>query len=107
MLTFIFYILFLIGIIFSITAVIKNDSRKYWLAGLLMYIASFLGSWSIGVYLLVFPFVLWILALAHSFGWVKKYWHNAPFTAIGIILWYLSITNIDDYWLFIPFSWLV
>jgi hypothetical protein len=76
------------------------------IAGLLMYIVSFLGSWSIGLYLLVFPFVLWILAFAHFFGWLKGYWQNALFTAIGIMLWYLSITNIDDYWLFFPISWL-
>ncbi len=49
-----------------------------------MYIVSFLGSWSVGLYLLVFPFVLWILALAHSFGVVKKYWQNLLLAIIGI-----------------------
>lgn len=107
MLTFLFYGLFLIGIILMIVAIIKNVARKYWLAGLIMYIVSFLGSWSIGLYLLVLTFVLWVVAFAHSFGWVKKYWHNVPFAIIGIILWYLSIKNIDDYWLFLPFTWLV
>ena len=90
-----------------IIAVIKNVGRKYWLAGLIMYIVSFLGGWSIGLYLLVLPFVLWSLALAHSFDWVKSHWHNIPFASIGIILWYLSISYIDDYWLFLPFTWLV
>jgi hypothetical protein len=104
--SFIFYGLFLIGLILMIVAIVKNVARNYWLAGLIMYIVSFLGSWSIGLYLLVIPFVLWILALAHSFGLVKKSWQNAPFAIIGIILWYLSITNIDDYWLFLPFAWL-
>ncbi|MFZ3580017.1 hypothetical protein [Virgibacillus sp. DJP39] len=98
--------LFLLGIILLIPAVIKNDSKKYWLAGLIMYVVSFLGSWSIGLYLLVIPFVLWTLAFAHSFGWAKNSWQNVPFSVIGIILWYLSITYIDDYWLFFPFTWL-
>ncbi|MED1467017.1 hypothetical protein [Bacillus salipaludis] len=89
-----------------IIAIIKNVARNYWLAGLIMYIFSLFGSWSIGLYLLVVPFILWILALTYSFGWVKKDWHNVPFAIIGIILWYLSITNIDDYWLFLPITWL-
>ena len=102
----IFYGLFLIGLILMSVAIVKNVARMYWLAGLIMYIVSFLGSWSIGLYLLVIPFVLWILALAHSFGWVKKGWQNLPLAIVGIILWYLSITNIDDSWLFLPFLWL-
>lgn len=105
--TFIFSGLFLMGLISMIVAIVKDVARKYWLAGLIMYIVSFLGSWSIGVYMLIIPFVLWTLAFAHSFGWVKKNWENAPFAIIGIILWYLSFTNLDDYWLFLPFTWLV
>ncbi|ATP40369.1 hypothetical protein CSE16_10095 [Solibacillus sp. R5-41] len=57
--SFIFYGLFLIGLILMIVAIVKNVARNYWLAGLIMYIVSFLGSWSIGLYLLVIPFVLW------------------------------------------------
>lgn len=102
----IFLGLFLLGLFLTFVAIIKNAAKIYWLAGLVMYIVSFLGIWSIGLYLLVIPFVLWLLALAHSFGWVKKGWQNAPFVIIGIILWYVSITNIDDYWLFLPFVWL-
>jgi len=93
-------------LIISFTKV-RNIASKYWLAGLLMYIVSFLAIWSIGLYLLVVTFVLFMLAIAHSFGWVKKGWQNIPFAIIGIILWYLSITFIDDYWLFLPFAWLV
>ncbi|WP_147532957.1 hypothetical protein [Bacillus marasmi] len=99
----------LIGIIlvFICAAFFKNDPKKYWLAGIIMYILSFLGSWSIGLYLLVFPFMLFALAIAHSFGWVKRYWNNIPFIAIGGIIWYFSIKNIDDAFLFFPFRWLV
>lgn len=106
--TFAFYGLFLIGLIFLVLAMIKvkNVAGKLWLAGVIMYIVSFLGSWSIGLYLLVIPFVLVVLAFAHSFGWVKKGWHNIPFAIIGILFWYVSITYIDDYWLFLPFVWL-
>lgn len=107
--TFIFYSLFLIGLVFMILAMTKveNVAGRYWLAGCIMYIVSFLGSWSIGLYLLVIPAILFMLALAHSFGWVNKRWQNTPFAIVGIILWYLGITYIDDYWLFLPFVWLI
>ncbi|NLW23823.1 MAG: hypothetical protein GXY91_00995 [Clostridia bacterium] len=84
----------------------SNNPKRYWFVGLIMYIFSLLASWTIGLYLLVFPFVLWTLAIMHSFGLVKKKWLNVPYAIIGIIIWYLSITYIDDYWLFLPFRWL-
>ncbi|WP_153722896.1 hypothetical protein [Sporosarcina cascadiensis] len=105
--TFIFYGLFLVGFLLMILAIVKNVARTYWLAGLVMYVVSFLGSWSIGLYLLIVPFIFWSLALAHSFSWVKRPWQNVIFAVIGMILWYISITTIDDYWLFLPFAWLV
>ena len=106
--TFIVYGLFLIVLILLVLAMtrVKNVASKYWLAGLIMYIISFLSGWTIGLYLLIIPFILFTLALAYSFVWVKKGWHNWVFIIIGIVLWYLGITFIDEYWLFLPFVWL-
>lgn len=103
------YGFFLIGIIaiFIISSVFKFNWRQYLLAGLIMYVISFLGSWSIGLYLLVFPIILLILALAQGLGYLKNKWQLLLFISLGTILWYISINNIDDAWLFFPFVWLV
>ncbi|NMD72832.1 hypothetical protein HHO41_21660 [Bacillus sp. DNRA2] len=103
------YGFFLIGIIviFMVSAKFNFNSKQYLLAGLVMYIVSFLGSWSIGLYLLVFPFILLILALAQGLGLFTNNWKLLLFTVLGIILWYLSINHIDDALLFFPFRWLV
>lgn len=87
--------------------VMMKDTRLYWMTGLALYIFSFLAAWSIGLYLLVFPVVLWLLALARSLGWITKSWHYVPVTVLGIVIWYLSILYIDDFWLFLPFLPLV
>lgn len=105
----IMYGFFLIGIIaiVIISAKFKFNWKQYLLAGLVMYVVSFLGSWSIGLYLLVFPFILLILAFAQRLGYLKNNWQLLLFIGLGTILWYFSINHIDDAWLFFPFSWLI
>jgi hypothetical protein len=98
--------LIVLGVLATIVA-IKVNSKAYWLAGLFMYIASFLSGFSIGLYLLVLLFTLWVLALAHSLNWIKNQLHYVLFVAIGVLLWIISITTIDDYWLYYPISWFV
>lgn len=94
-----FYGLVVLGVITTIFA-IMIDSKAYWLAGLFLYIASFLGAFSIGLYLLVLPFIFWTMAIAHSFHRIKKPWHYLLFITVGICLWAISIATLDDYWLF-------
>ncbi len=106
----IFYGLLILLAIMMILATIVGIGIKphvNWFAGLLWYVLSFLGSMSIGLYLLVFPFVLWTLALAHTFGLTKNRENKGVFIAIGILLWIVCITTIDDVYLFYPFKWLL
>lgn len=84
-----------------------QDTKWYWWTGLAMYIFSFLAAWTIGLYLLVFPVVLWLLALARSLGWITRAWHYVPVIILGLTVWYLSVMYVDDAWLFLPFMPLV
>lgn len=77
--------------------------KWYWWAALSSYVCSFLGSFSIGLYLLSFTFALVLLALGHSFRLIHAWWHSACAVALGLGLWWLAVTLIDDYWLFFPF----
>jgi hypothetical protein len=105
MFTIIFYGLVILGVLTTIVGITVKP-KLCWLAGILWYGASFLGSMSIGLYLLIFPFTLWSLAFAHTFRLIKKPSNTGLFIGIGILLWIVSITIIDDYWLFFPISWL-
>lgn len=78
-----------------------------WFAGILLYVASFLGSMSIGLYIFVFPIVLWTFAIASTFRLIGNSFSKALFIGIGVLLWIVSITLVDDYWLFFPFHWLL
>ncbi|SFS77022.1 hypothetical protein SAMN05428962_2757 [Paenibacillus sp. BC26] len=90
-------------IIFYILVIILKPNIC-WLASAVWYVVSFLGSWSNGLLLLFFPFILCTFALAHNIGLIKKLTHAAVSLVIGILLWIISISIIDDYWLFYPFS---
>jgi len=108
--TIIFYGLLIIVVITMILATIVGIGIKPyvgWFAGLVWYILSFLGSMSIGLYLLVFPFVLWTLSLAHTFGLIKNRKDKGLYITIGLILWIVSMTTIDDVYLFYPFKLLL
>ncbi|KIL36429.1 hypothetical protein SD71_07360 [Cohnella kolymensis] len=106
MITIVFYGLLTIAVFLSVIGVILNPKIS-WLAGLVWYVVSFWGSWSIGLYLLVFPFTLWTFALAHILRFIKKPTHTVVCLAVGILLWIVSINVFDDYWLFYPFSHLL
>ena len=56
---------------------------------------------------MVIPFVLWTLALAHLFRLLKKRTSYGLSVTIGVLLWFVRITTIDDYWIFSPFSCLL
>ena len=65
------------GLCLLTTMLATMSNRKwYWVAGLCMYIFSFLGSWSIGGYTLSVAFVLWALAIGHSLKLIKKFYHS-------------------------------
>lgn len=84
------------------------NPKIFWLAGLVWYVASFLGSWTtVGLYLLAFPFTIWTFALAHTLRFIKNIRHTAVCLAVGILLWIFSINAFDDYWLFYPLAHLL
>jgi hypothetical protein len=94
---------FILGILFAILGFGRHH-YYFWLAGLLFYFTSFLGSFSIGLYMLILPIWLWLFAIARALHWIKKPWHYLYFILIGAVLWYVAVTYIDDYYLFYPFS---
>ncbi|TDF95824.1 hypothetical protein [Paenibacillus piri] len=87
MFTILFYLLAFVGIWTTILAISAQSQKMYGLAGLFWFGASVLGMFSIGIYLLLLPFILWTLALAHMFGWVHSRWGTVLFITIGAALW--------------------
>lgn len=75
-----------------------------WAAALATWVLSFLGSFSIGSYTLVTTFVLLSLAIGTSAGWIVTTRHRVIAILIGVILWAIAITTLDDAWLFLPFT---
>jgi len=89
-----------------VTAILANVSNKnwYWVAGLCMYIFSFLASWSIGGYTLSVVFALWALAIGYSLRLIKKFYHAIIAVIAGLAVWFVMINTLDDVWWFLPFS---
>jgi hypothetical protein len=96
----------LLGIAVAVTLLgILSNYKWYWVAGILMYIFNYLAAFSIGLYTLSFTFVLWTLALAHSLGWIKRFRDSVAAVFIGLIIWIVVVSAVDDYWLFRPIGW--
>lgn len=87
------------------TTILANVSNKnwYWVAGLCMYIFSFLASWSIGGYTLSVVFALWALAIGYSLKLIKKFYHAIIAVVVGLAVWFVMINTLDDVWWFLPF----
>lgn len=104
-----FVLSFVLGVITAFLA-IASKPKWYWVAGLCMYVFSFIGSWSIGGYTLSMAFALWALAIGHSLNVIKQLSHSVIAVIIGLALWGMMIKTLDDFWWFLPFSmfsWLV
>jgi|GEM_PF-5116016 len=100
--------LMLSGAIAALVAIRSDAKGYYWLAGLLLYVACYLGSWSIGILLLVLPIICWTCAAVHSFSRTRRLFSRMPGAAVlaGVLIWLLSIWLLDDAWLFFPFRFL-
>ncbi|MBP2018707.1 hypothetical protein J2Z79_002122 [Symbiobacterium terraclitae] len=83
---------------------VSGKPRWYWWAALSSYVCSFLSGYTIGLLVLSLTFVLVLLALGHSYRLIRAWWHSAAAAALGVALWWLAVLNIDDYWLFLPFT---
>ena len=102
--TVLFYMLIGIGVLLTFAGV-TVASRIFWLAGIVLYIASYLAAWSIGSYLLAAPIILWVLALAGLFRLLKKPLYYAIAGAVGIVVWVIVFFTAAD-WVFYPFAWM-
>lgn len=89
-----------------VTTILANVSNKnwYWVAGLCMYIFSFLASWTIGGYTLSVAFALWALAIGYLLKLIKKFYHAIIAIVVGLAAWFVMINTLDDVWWFLPFS---
>jgi hypothetical protein len=100
------FVIFYGLVLFTVIAAglgVSGRPRWYWWAALSWYICSFLSSFSIGLLLLSLTFALASLALGHSLGLIRAWWHAAGAVALGVGLWWPAVMLIDDYWLFLPF----
>lgn len=79
-----------------------RSPRWHWGTVAVMYVASFLGSFSIGLYLLVVAFVSLALAVGHSLGRIKRWQHSAVAMLLGVVAWGVLVTYVDDAVLFFP-----
>jgi hypothetical protein len=96
-----------LGLAVAVTLLgIASNYKWYWVAGTFMYIFNYLAAFSIGLYTLSFTFILWTFALAHSLGWIKRFRDSAVAVFIGLIIWIVVVTTVDDYWLFRPIGWI-
>lgn len=103
----IFAVLFYLAAPLALVAIIAgawDHPRWYWVAAGLIYFDSFVSGFSIGLYLLSLSFALAALALGHSLGWVRRFWHSTLAVIVGLLLWFGAVNTIDDYWLFLPFT---
>jgi hypothetical protein len=96
-----FYALSALTLLCAVLAVYRSPGW-YWAAALLAWAVSFLGSFSIGLYTLVFAVVFLALALAYQFRLIKTRLHLVLTIFLGVIVWAVLVSTVDDYWLFLP-----
>ncbi|WP_089610966.1 hypothetical protein [Dehalobacterium formicoaceticum] len=94
------YSALIIAIVSTFLAV-KGKYQFYWISAMGIYIFSFLAGFSIGLITVGLTFIPLILAMGHSFGWIKNKRHSIIFLCIGIIIGFLMVMFIGS-WLFYP-----
>lgn len=110
MIELIFVLSFGLSILTTMLATMSNWKWWYWVAGLCVYIFSFIGIWDFRGYTLCIAFGLWSLAIGHSLQLITKLYHSIIAVAVGISLWFVILEIMGDSWLFLPyklFYWLV
>lgn len=87
---------------------------KIYIFALFLYFISFLGAFSVGLYVLLPTIFVFLIGVAVNFGLYKK--HNYYVTPIitsivicGITypLWHYLVHNVDDAYIFFPFTFFV
>ncbi|MEW9050181.1 MAG: hypothetical protein AB2392_03435 [Neobacillus sp.] len=77
----------------------------FYLVALLLYIFSFISGFSIGLYVFFGVIVFTLLGLGKSFDLFKNKLSYLFVTVASIGIWYVTVRNIDDYYLFYPFTY--
>lgn len=82
----------------------KTDGKgkKYWISGTFMYMFSALAGFSIGLYTLVIAFILFSLAIGHSFDKIKKRRQVIISIVVAIVVWVIVINIYNGFWIFYP-----
>ena len=79
----------------TIMLAILSNWKWYWVAGLCVYIFSFLMILDFRGYTLSVTFVLWALAIGHSLKLIKNFYHSLVVVIIGLILWFVMFNTFD------------
>ncbi|WP_342429511.1 hypothetical protein [Neobacillus sp. FSL H8-0543] len=96
----------LIVAVITITFAIKGRYQFYWIAAIGIYIFSFLAGFSIGQMTVGLTFIPLTLAIGYTFGSIKRKVHSLMFLCLGILIGFLMVLYVDDYWIFFPFWFL-
>lgn len=92
---------------------VKNIKVSLWfyLSALIVYFFSFISGFSIGLYVLFGVILLLLFGLAISFKLLRKEMNISILIGISIlicvvsyIVWFLLVHNVDDYYIFYPFT---
>src|SRR5690625_6555113 len=95
-LTILAYSLLFIAIISFVFAIMYHY-HFYWLSALSIYFFSFLGGFSIGQITVGLTFIPLILAIGHSFQWIKSQTQGLILMAAGCLIGLLSVVFIGNY----------
>ncbi|WP_339147166.1 MULTISPECIES: hypothetical protein [unclassified Sutcliffiella] len=82
----------------------KGKPQFYWVAALGIYIFSVLAGFSIGQITIGFTFVLLALALGYTVNIIRSKIHFTTCLGLGIIVGFVAVVFIDDFWIFYPIS---
>jgi len=92
----------------------KMGAIRFYVLAFLLYFMSFLGGFSIGLYILLPTIFVLLIGIAVNLGLYKKqkYYVVPLITSIVISgitypLWYLLVHNVDDAYIFFPFIFFV
>lgn len=86
----------------TILAVFRRPAW-YWVAGIAAYYMS--GMSFIGMLLVSISFALLALAIGHTAGWIHSIKHSAVAIAAGLLIWFVVLLTVDDYWVFFLAGW--
>lgn len=101
---FIFVLSFGLSLLTIILATMSNSKWWYWVAGICVYIFSFIGIWDFRGYTLCLSFALWAVAIGYSLKLITKFYHSVISLVSGFLLWFVIYEIVGERWLFLPYK---